>query len=255
MRRALFWLFAIGFAIAGLVSAPAIQAQSIAQRVADVRDGKVRMSFAARPGVRCDGSTISRRDSDEWESVCEDGPVRLVFELSQGEVVDLDVYVGGRWRPAASSTVDLGMVSAPRAAEFLLVMARQSPVRAGKQAIFAAVLADSAVVWPELLQIARDRSRPEDLRKGAVFWLGQAAGSAATAGLDKLAADETVDREIRETAVFALSQRPPDEAVAALIRIVRTHPDPAIRKKAVFWLGQTDDPRALQLFEELLAGS
>jgi len=246
---------AIGFAIAGLVSAATIQDRSLAQRVADIRDGKVRMSFAARPGIRCEGSTVSRRDSADWESTCEDGPVRLVFELSRGEVVDLDVYVGGRWRPAARSTVDLGLVSAPRAADFLLVLARQSPVRAGEQAIFAAVMADSAIVWPDLLRIARDRSSPDDLRKGAVFWLGQAAGSAATAGLDELAADEAVDREIRETAVFALSQRPPDEAVPVLIRIVRTHPDPAIRKKAVFWLGQTGDPRALQLFEELLTGN
>ena len=246
---------AIGFAIAGLVSAATIQDRSLAQRVADIRDGKVRMSFAARPGIRCEGSTVSRRDSADWESTCEDGPVRLVFELSRGEVVDLDVYVGGRWRPAARSTVDLGLVSAPRAADFLLVLARQSPVRSGKRAIFAAVMADSAVVWPDLLRIARDRSRSDDLRKGAVFWLGQAAGSAATVGLDELAADETLDRDVRETVVFALSQRLPDEAVPVLIRIVRTHPDPAIRKKAVFWLGQTDDPRALQLFEELLSGN
>ncbi len=255
MSQALSWPLAIGFAIAGLTSATMIQAPSLTQRVADVRDGKVRISFAARPGIGCAGPMDRKRDSEDWESVCDEGPVRLVLELSRGEVVDLDVYVGGRWRPAARSTVDLGRVSAPQAAGFLLMLVRQTPTRVGKQAIFAAVMADSAVVWPDLLAIARDRSRPDDLRKGAVFWLGQAAGSAATVGLDELAADESLDRDVRETAVFALSQRPPDEAVPVLIRIVRTHPDPAIRKKALFWLGQTDDPRALQLFEELLAGN
>jgi HEAT repeat protein len=60
------------------------------------------------------------------------------------------------------------------------------------------------------------------------------------------------DREVKETAVFALSQRPRDEGVPALIRIVRGNADPELRRKAIFWLGQSDDARALALFEELL---
>ena len=31
-----------------------------------------------------------------------------------------------------------------------------------------------------------------------------------------------------------------------LIKIAKTHPDPRIRKKAVFWLGESGDPRALE---------
>ncbi len=31
-----------------------------------------------------------------------------------------------------------------------------------------------AVVWPALIDIARDRSRPEDVREQAVFWVGGA---------------------------------------------------------------------------------
>jgi HEAT repeat protein len=55
-----------------------------------------------------------------------------------------------------------------------------------------------------------------------------------------------------EQAVFALSQRPTDDAVPGLIRIARTNGDGAIRRKAVFWLGQTDEPRAMALFEDIL---
>ncbi|MGH6692211.1 MAG: HEAT repeat domain-containing protein, partial [Gammaproteobacteria bacterium] len=90
-------------------------------------------------------------------------------------------------------------------------------------------------------------------RRAAVFWLSQAAGDAATGGLDSIAADPTGDRELREHAVFALSQRPEDEGVPALIRIARGNADGAIRRKAVFWLGQTDDPRAVALFEDILS--
>lgn len=85
-----------------------------------------------------------------------------------------------------------------------------------------------------------------------MFWLGQAAEQAATRGLDDLVAADTMDREIREATVFALSQRPREEGVPALIRIARTHRDPHVRRTAIFWLGQSDDSRALALFEELL---
>ncbi len=37
-----------------------------------------------------------------------------------------------------------------------------------------------------------------------------------------------------------------------LIRVATTNRDREIRKKAMFWLGQSDDPRALALFEDIL---
>ena len=47
-----------------------------------------------------------------------------------------------------------------------------------------------------------------------MFWLGQAAGDAATANLKDIVLDNSVDREVRESAVFALSQRPREEGVS-----------------------------------------
>ena len=104
---------------------------------------------------------------------------------------------------------------------------------------------------------AASRSRaiddlPRGTRTQSVFWLGQAAGDAATANLNAIVLDNSVDREVRESAVFALSQRPRDEGVPALISVARTNKDPEIRKKALFWLGQSGDKRAIDLFEELL---
>jgi hypothetical protein len=34
--------------------------------------------------------------------------------------------------------------------------------------------------------------------------------------------------------------------------VAQGNPDPELRKKALFWLGQSGDPKALALFEELL---
>jgi HEAT repeat protein len=64
--------------------------------------------------------------------------------------------------------------------------------------------------------------------------------------------DDDEDREVRESAVFALSQLPREEGVPILIRAARTNRDPKVRRQALFWLGQSEDPRALALFEEIL---
>jgi HEAT repeat protein len=125
----------------------------------------------------------------------------------------------------------------------------------GRKAVLAAALADSVTVWPDLLALARDAAIARETRRAAVFWVGQAAEQAATRGLAELADRSDTDREVQEAAVFALSQRPADEGVPALIRLARTHRDPEIRRRAMFWLGQSGDPRALAFFEELLAGS
>ncbi len=252
-------------ALAGVTAmAPA---QSIASRVARVSNGTVRMTFAAKPGICGSGNSImhvggrgrttwsdgwnTSRDV-EWESECTTGPARIVLDRRNGELSDLRFYVGGRWRPAASDVVDLGTVPAREAADYLVSIAQSEKGSMGSKAIFPATIADSSNIWPALIRIARNADVPRNTRTQSVFWLGQAAGDAATANLNSLVLDNSVDREVREQAVFALSQRPRDEGVPALIAVARTNKDPEIRKKALFWLGQSHDPRAIDLFDELL---
>jgi hypothetical protein len=242
-------------AVLSVLALPALaHAQTIAQRVAQAPDGTVRMSFAAKPGVCGNGRNISTsRGSDEWESDCDSGPVRVALSVRNRQVTRIRTYVGGRWRVATSDVTDLGSVPARQASDFLLVLAGKLDGEGGRDAIFPATLADSAVVWPKLIAIAKDAGSPRETRRQAVFWLGQAAGEAATSGLDSLLYQDSLDRSVKEQVVFALSQRPKEEGIPALIRVARTHRDPEIRKKALFWLGQSDDPRAVALFEELLS--
>ena len=242
-------------------------AQSIADRVGRVSSGTVRMSFAARPGVCGSGNSIhlgnggrttwsddgwNRSRDVEWDSDCSHGPARVVIDKSGGEITAIRFYVGGRWRPGGANVTDLGMVSSREAANYLVSVAQNDRGSIGSKAILPATVADSADIWPALMRIARNPDVPRGTRNQAVFWVGQAAGEAATAGLTSLVDDNSVDRDVREHAVFALSQRPKDESVPALIKVARSHRDPEIRKKALFWLGQSHDPRALDLFEELL---
>jgi len=258
-----------------LVAAPAA-AQRLGPRVAAAPDGTVRLSFAARPGVCGDGHnvialecaggqcgrgrwgrtiTIDRGfDDDEVEYDCEPGPVRVSLRVRAGRVQSLRSYVGGRCvtPPRDAAVTDLGTVPGREAADFLLGLATREDTRAGEEAILPATLADSVTVWPMLLQLARDGRVPGRSRRQAVFWLGQAASDAATRGLTDLVDDADMDQDVKEQAVFALSQQPREAGVPALIRIARTHPEPGVRRKALFWLGQSGDPRALSLFEEIL---
>jgi len=245
-------------------AASALNAQSLAARVEAVGTGTVRLEFAAADGVcgngrnnisirHNDGSTSRHgtfnRSRDEWEDECEAGPVRLAVDVSRGKVREIRAYVGGRWRGEADR--DLGTVPAAEASVWLLSVAARGETEPAKDAIFPAMLADVPNPWRALLDIAKDDSRPREVRSSATFWVGQAAGEAATAGLAEVV-ESNEDKEVRKSAVFALSQRRDGEAVPSLIRIAKSNRDPEIRKSAIFWLGQSRDARALAYFEEVL---
>jgi uncharacterized low-complexity protein len=254
---------------AALLGSPSASGQTLAQRIARAPDGTVRLTYAAREGVCGDGAgTISfdcadgtcgrrrttvdsNRDSD-GPCGCESGPVRLALRVAGNRVTRVRAYVGGRWRPADDVT-DLGIVPAPEAARWLLALARESASPAADDAVFPATLADSVTVWPDLVRLARDADAARRVRRQAVFWLGEAAGEAAVKDLTDIVGDDSLDQDVREQAVFALSQQPRDVGVPALIEIARSNRDPRVRRRAFFWLGQTNDPRAVALFEEVLA--
>lgn len=249
---------------------------ALAARVSNVPNGTVRFTFPLRTGVcgigesvrvgreerwvgnnfygEISGTGIRGRDV-EWARECETGPGRVVLDMSAGVVQQARFYVGGTWRaPVDARVTDLGDLPPDQAAGLLLRIAQGAGVRADERAmrsaIFPATLAADVTPWPALLRIARDRTRPQATRQQAMHALGVGAGETATAGLTELTDDP--DREVRLQAVFALSRRPADEGVPALIKIARTHRDPAMRRQAMFWLGRSEDPRAVALFEELL---
>ncbi len=238
---------------AALLAPGLLRAQSVAERVARAPDGVVRMSYTARPGVCGNGTNIntSRDRNSQWESDCEYGPVRIVFDKSGATVSHVQVRVGGSWRADAPPATDLGMVRAPDAARYLMDVARKNP-ETSNQAVLAAQLADSITVWPELLAIAKDRNLSHKTRQSALFWVSQAAGDQVVKAMGDIASDATEDRETRTAAVFGLSRRPADESVPALIRLSNSDRDPEIRRQAMFWLSRSSDPRAIAWFEKVL---
>jgi hypothetical protein len=246
--------------LTALLAASSLHAQSIARRVAEVRDGTVRMSFASKPEVCGNGrgnistrpgSRTGRFSGGEWENDCEHGPVRIAMDVADRQIVSIRAYVGGRWR--GGDATDLGMVGVREAVDFLLGDVVRGGGKAAQNAIFPATIADSVTVWPRLLTIARDDDIERGARTQAVFWVGQAAGEKAAEGLREVAGESKLDREVRLQAVFALSQHR-EGGAPALIDIARNSKDPEVRKQAIFWLGQSKDKRALDYFEKVLTG-
>jgi hypothetical protein len=280
---------ALGFALAGSLAAPAVAngqpargrpSDDIAQQVARAGDAIVRFEFAVRAGVCGDGRgsvTIPGPDGtsrhgmvidgpgQSWAAArCEPGPGRVTLTVRDGMPRSVRFAVGparplGGRVDAAERTVDLGPVPAPAAAAYLLDLAARPDAPPPSRAVLAAAVADSAVVWPRLLGLARD-SRPSDAaRREATFWAGQYACDAVAAAHPAPARADTADREVRRQVVFALSQQRAAERTAPLVRVAETDRDPAVRCAALFWLGQggggtAGDTRVLDLYERVLRG-
>ena len=121
--------------------------------------------------------------------------------------------------------------------------------RLANNATMAIALHGDQQATDRLIALARS-ARSSDVRGTALFWLAQRAGDKAVGTITQ--ALEDPETEVRKQAVFALSQLPTDEGVPKLIEVARTHRDVAVRKQAMFWLGQSRDPRALTFFEQIL---
>ncbi|MEE9132295.1 MAG: HEAT repeat domain-containing protein [Gemmatimonadota bacterium] len=102
-----------------------------------------------------------------------------------------------------------------------------------------------------LLGIAGDTNEPMEIRKKAMFWAGQSGVSAV-----EMAAlyDRMPNRELKEQIIFSLAQQGDDEAVDKLIGIARSETDIELRKKVIFWLSQSDDPRVSEFLLEIIEG-
>jgi len=100
-----------------------------------------------------------------------------------------------------------------------------------------------------LMDIAVNPSEPLELRKKALFWAGQTGVS-----MDQLVSvySRMREREMKEQMIFVFSQRHSSAAVDKLLDIARNDSDPELRKKAIFWLGQSRDPRVQQFLLDLI---
>jgi hypothetical protein len=214
-------------AISLILPATSVRGQSLASRIDRVRDGEVRLSFATRSNACGNGEFIGVNRADafwmysSWDNGfstnvirdvipdCAKGPLRLVVVKTAGRVTELRAAVGVAWRERASVT-DLGTVSAPDAAEWLVGLAEGGNERVLRVAFLAASVADGSQITERVVAIARNRQASEDVREQALRWLepiaaAEGRGDQADRTLKALAEDRSAGTAIRERAIRSLS--------------------------------------------------
>ncbi len=246
--------------------AAAADSGSLVELAAKLGEGEIRLAFPAREdacGCRddiwiesLDGHRIHLNHDDDWDCDCEHGPVRVGLRVRDGEIVRIRTRIGepDRIRDRDREIQDLGLLEPQDAADRLLELARSGSRRVAEKVLLPAYLARDAVIWPQLMSLARDDGSSDEVREQAVFWLGRIAGDKVTAGLVSLARDDAAELDLRQTAIFALAQRKDAACVPALEQIALQNPHPELRRSALFWLAQSEDERALDLIERILTG-
>ncbi|HEX7880007.1 MAG TPA: HEAT repeat domain-containing protein [Candidatus Eisenbacteria bacterium] len=147
----------------------------------------------------------------------------------------------------------IGQDSSDSSIEFLKAIYRKTTEDDLKEKILFSISqqgSEASESW--LLERARDPNETMDVRKNAIFWLGQ------TGALDSVELKEIYrtcdDSEMKQQIIFVASQQGTRASVDLLIEIARNDTDKEMRQQAIFWLGQSGDEKATDYLESLLGG-
>jgi HEAT repeat protein len=189
---------------------------------------------------------VLRRVLERRDSCSVELRRRAIFVLSQKRTPETEDILLGVARGDPDGEVRqqavfwLSQVGTERAVSALDSIVRGSPdVELRDKALFAL----SQIHGPRAAQIIRDyagrEDAPEESRARAIFWLGQNHEADAGPFLRDLFA-RTASAELKERILFSLSQMPSAENTRWLVDLaVRQGVDVELRKKALFWAGQS----------------
>jgi hypothetical protein len=80
-------------------------------------------------------------------------------------------------------------------------------------------------------------SQPEEVRRQAVFWLGNARGRRGFEAVSRIVREDPSDK-LREHAIFALTQSKDPQALNVVAAVAHNDKSPRVRGQALFWLAQ-----------------
>jgi hypothetical protein len=126
----------------------------------------------------------------------------------------------------------------------------RSATRLADAALVALAQHAAPAAAPVLVRFARDGATAH-LRGQSLVWLARRAAAQAVPAITA-AIDQDPETEVKQRAVFALFQMPRDESIPRLIDLARSHRNLEVRRQAFLYLGQSNDPRALAFFSDIL---
>jgi HEAT repeat protein len=237
-------------------AAPAL-GQSLANRIASAADRSAQFSYPARPGVCGDGRTYISTESGNYYGFfssssaeqCQAGPVRVVVDLADRNVIALRTYVGGPAPAADAGVTNLGTVTAAEAADYLLSVASRADGRVGRDAIFAALLGEKIDATTRLLAIGRDQNRPLETRRAALSGLTRSDApelDGIGAALVEIATNENDVQGARTQALRVLSRLDHGAGIQPLVQLASGNINSWTGRESMGVLASSGDPRARQ---------
>ncbi len=134
------------------------------------------------------------------------------------------------------------------------VMFGSTDVEVRKHAIFALTRSKAPRVVPDVIRLG-NTDKSGDVRGQAWFWLAQ-TGAANADGAILAAIRNEDDEDVRDQATFALSQLPAERATRALVTVAEDRSmGREQRKRALFWLAQSEASGAQTYLEKVLTGN
>ena len=131
------------------------------------------------------------------------------------------------------------------------VMFNDKVAEVREHAAFALSQSKAPRVVPDLVRLG-NTDKDGEVRAKAWFWLAQNGAPQAEAAIIA-ALRKDADDNVREQAIFALSQLPDERAAKALIAAAEdTSLSREQRKRAVFWLSQSESDAALVYLDQVL---
>jgi HEAT repeat protein len=246
------------------VAGSAAHGQTIESRVNSAPDGRVQFNFPSRPGICGNGRTYIQTGPNSYNGTfygnfndgvrsepCVAGPVRVVIDRADKIPLSVQAYVG----PADSTlrgVTDLGHVRGQDAADYLLGLAAKSDGRAGRDALFPAMLADSANTAATLVTIARNTALPRETRRSALSYMGrstdgmQVIPTSVTDPILTIARDESDNQSVRQQALSVLGRLDHGAGIPPLIQLSQQTASNWLAKESMSTLARSGDPRARQ---------
>lgn len=215
--------------------------------------------LASLVGARGGALPDDESDGDDEPSRLADGALTAIA-MHAGPAADAALErfaaAGEPERIREKAAFWLGAARGRRGFEILDRLVRHdSSDRFREKTVFALFVNKEARATDTIIDVARNDSSPH-VRGQALFWLAQRAAhkteAAKATSAIRQAVENDPETEVKKKAVFALSQLPKDQSVPLLIQVARTNRNTAVRKQAMFWLGQSADSRALAFFEDIL---
>jgi HEAT repeat protein len=227
-------------------------------------------TYASRPGVCGNGRTYiqtgpnSITGSVSYNSnyygnfndamradPCVAGPVRVIVDRADKLPLSIQTYVG----PPDSTlrgVTDLGRVRAQDAADYLLSIANSVDGRAGRDALFPAMLADSANTSSALVSIAKNTALPRETRRSALSYMGrstdgmQTIPTSVTEPILAIARDESDNQSVRQQALAVLGRLDHGAGIPPLIDLSKQLGSNWLARESMSTLARSGDPRARQ---------